>query len=89
VTNGLGVAIIDEFTLAGGNWPGVRALEISEPTVFQTYVAYRKDATLSSYCVRFVASLREHMERLVAAPVEPHGGPSRVRRATRKKVTSG
>lgn len=63
VTNGLGIAIIDEFTLAGGNWPDVRALELAEPTAFQTYVAYRKDATLSSYCESFVGSLRAHMER--------------------------
>jgi DNA-binding transcriptional LysR family regulator len=62
VTNGLGVAVIDEFTLAAGNWPNLRALEIAEPTAFQTYIAYRKDATLSSYCEHFVASLRGHME---------------------------
>ncbi len=81
VTNGLGVAIVDEFTLAGGNWPGVRAIEIGEPTEFQTYVAYRKDATLSSYCLRFVASLRSHMERLVTpqAPRVAAAGPRRAR----------
>jgi DNA-binding transcriptional LysR family regulator len=84
VTNGLGVAIVDEFTLAGGNWPGVRAIEIGEPTVFQTYIAHRKDATLSSYCQRFVASLRGHMERLVEAPSAREGASSRARR-TRKK----
>ncbi len=84
VTNGLGVAIIDEFTLAGGNWPGVRAIEIGEPTVFQTYVAYRKDATLSSYCLRFVASLRSHMERLVEAPSAPKRSAG-ARRARAKK----
>ena len=78
VTNGLGVAIIDEFTLAGDNWPGVRAIEIDEPTVFQTYVAYRKDATLSSYCVHFVA---------VAA--QPHGAPRRRRRARARPPPSG
>jgi DNA-binding transcriptional LysR family regulator len=89
VTNGLGVAVIDEFTLAGGNWPGVRAIEIAEPTVFQTYVAYRKDATPSTYCVRFVASLRSHMERLVKGasvregPVQ--GAPDR----SQRKLTSG
>jgi hypothetical protein len=37
-------------------------LEIIEPTSFQTYIAYRKDATLSSYCEHFIASLRSHME---------------------------
>jgi DNA-binding transcriptional LysR family regulator len=68
VTNGLGIAIIDEFTLAGGNWPKVRAVEIAESTLFQTYIAFRKDATLSSYCERFVASLRNHMTRLIAPP---------------------
>ena len=85
VTNGLGVAIIDEFTLAGGNWPGVRAIEIDEPTVFQTYIAYRKDATLSSYCLHFVASLRGHMERLVEAPGVREATPFKARRAARKK----
>jgi DNA-binding transcriptional LysR family regulator len=84
VTNGLGVAIIDEFTLAGGNWPGVRAIQIAEPTVFQTYVAYRKDATLSSYCLRFVASLRGHMEGLVEASRLRQGAPlARTRRPRR------
>jgi DNA-binding transcriptional LysR family regulator len=68
VTNGLGVAIIDEFTLAGGNWPKIRAIEIAESTLFQTYIAYRKDATLSTYCERFVASLRDHMARLIGPP---------------------
>jgi len=62
VTSGLGVAIIDEFTLAADNWPNLRALEIVEPTVFQTYIAYRKDTTLSSYGEYFVASLRAHMQ---------------------------
>ena len=64
VTNGLGVAVIDEFTLAGGNWPGLVALEIAEPTPFQTYIAVRRDATLTRYCGLFVSSLRDHMDRL-------------------------
>jgi DNA-binding transcriptional LysR family regulator len=72
VTNGLGVAVIDEFTLAAGNWPNLRALEIAEPTSFQTYIAYRKDATLSSYCEHFIASLRGHMEgRAETSSVQP------------------
>jgi DNA-binding transcriptional LysR family regulator len=62
VTQGLGVAIIDEFTLAADNWPNLRALEIVEATAFQTYIAYRKDTTLSSYCEHFIAALRDHME---------------------------
>jgi DNA-binding transcriptional LysR family regulator len=89
VTQGLGVAIIDEFTLAGDNWPGLCAIEIGEPTAFQTYVAYRKDATLSSYCLRFVASLRKHMERLVDGPRVRERTVPRSRSGPRKKVTSG
>jgi DNA-binding transcriptional LysR family regulator len=61
VTNGLGIAIIDEFTLAGGNWPSLHVLEIEEPTTFQTYLATRKDVTLSTYCEMFMARLRSHM----------------------------
>jgi DNA-binding transcriptional LysR family regulator len=85
VTNGLGVAVIDEFTLAGGNWPGLRAIEIGEATEFQTYIAYRRDATLSSYCMHLVASLRGHMERLAEAPSVCDGPSPKPRRASRKK----
>ena len=89
VTNGLGVAIIDEFTLAGGNWPGVRAIEIREPTEFQTYVAYRKDATLSSHGIRFVAALRRHMEGWVRTRDPTDWAPRRAPRTRAKKVTLG
>ena len=78
VTDGLGIAVIDEFTLAGDNWPKVRALEIIEPTAFQTYIATRKDATLSSYCESFVTSLRRQMEAISARP-SPAGLVSRRR----------
>lgn len=65
VTCGLGIGVIDEFTLAGDNWPKIRVLDIEEPTVFETYVAYRKDAALSGPCERFIAALRQHMRGLV------------------------
>ncbi len=64
VSNGLGIAVIDEFTLAGDNWPAVRVLEIAEDTTFETYVATRKDADLSVYCEKFIARLRQHMRSL-------------------------
>lgn len=76
VTQGLGIAVIDEFTLLGGNWPNIRALDIAEPTWFQTYVVHRRDATLSTYGTRFIAALRAHME--AAAP--PRSAKARVRR---------
>lgn len=83
VTYGLGIAIIDEFTLAADNWPRVRVLDIVEPTVFQTYVVHRKDAAPSAYGALFVDALRGHMEALVSA------GPRRSQtggaRTSRKK----
>jgi DNA-binding transcriptional LysR family regulator len=62
VSSGLGVAIVDEFTLAGDQWPKLCALDIAEPTGFQTHVVHRKDVSLSSYATRFVAALRAQME---------------------------
>ena len=62
VSLGLGIAIVDEFTLATDQWPRLRALDIAEPTAFQTYIVHRKDAPLSSYAARFVAALRGQME---------------------------
>lgn len=70
VTNGLGIAVIDEFTLAGGNWPGLRVLDIVEQTVFQTYVARRRDAALTTYCERFIADLRRHIAAVAGGKTE-------------------
>lgn len=62
VSHGLGISVVDEFTLAADQWPRLRALDIAEPTTFQTYVVHRKDAPLSSYGARFVAAIRAQME---------------------------
>ena len=67
VTAGLGIAIIDEFTVAGDNWAGITSIAIKEPTEFQTYVAFRKDVTLSTYCAYFVAALRKTMGEVNSA----------------------
>ena len=75
VTHGLGIAIIDEFTLAAGYWVKIRALDIAEPTVFQTFVVHRKDATLSSYGTIFVDALRGRMEA-IAAPARTARRPT-------------
>ena len=78
VGRGLGIAVIDEFTLAAGTWPGIVALPIIESTEFQTYIAFRRDAILSSYCEHFIALLRQEMEAL-------HAGKT----GSGRKVTSG
>jgi DNA-binding transcriptional LysR family regulator len=61
VSHGLGIAVVDEFTLAADQWP-LRVLDIAESTAFQTYVVHRKDTPLSSYGARFVAAVRNQME---------------------------
>lgn len=78
VTNGLGIGVIDEFTLAGGNWPDIAILDIEEPTTFQTYIATRKDAALSAYCEAFINRLRHHMQGLNQLP-------RKVRRASARR----
>jgi DNA-binding transcriptional LysR family regulator len=85
VAHNLGIALIDEFTLADNNWPNIRALGIVEPTQFETYVVHRKDATLSNYSARFVAALRGHMES-AAAPIQASRRPHpTAARPSRKK----
>jgi DNA-binding transcriptional LysR family regulator len=63
VRQNLGIAVIDEFTLAERNGAGLRTIPIKERTTFQTYVAYRKDTALSGPCEFFVSALRKQMER--------------------------
>jgi DNA-binding transcriptional LysR family regulator len=62
VRQNLGIAVIDSFTVAHGAMPGIRVIPIKEATAFQTFVAYRKDATLSSASEFFVQALRHRME---------------------------
>lgn len=61
VAAGLGIAIIDEFTVAYGKLPGVECLEIEAESTFHTYVAYRNDVALSLYAEAFIELLRAEM----------------------------
>ena len=85
VTHGLGIAIIDEFTLAAGYWPKIRALDIVEPTQFQTFVVHRKDAVLASYSAIFMDALRGHMEAIAAPTRAPRQVNGAKPRASRRK----
>jgi DNA-binding transcriptional LysR family regulator len=62
VKHGLGIAVLDEFTVAEAPLAGVAKIPIAEPTEFQTYFAYRKDATLSSFCEFFISALGAEMQ---------------------------
>jgi DNA-binding transcriptional LysR family regulator len=61
VAAGLGIAIIDEFTVAYGKVPGLKAIEIDAESEFLTYVAYRNDISLSAYADQFLSLLRREM----------------------------
>jgi DNA-binding transcriptional LysR family regulator len=82
VRAGLGIAIIDQFTVAHGSMQGITAIPIAEPTQFQTYVAIKNDKAPSHYAETFVALLREEMN----AVVTPR---SRMTSVPRQKITSG
>jgi DNA-binding transcriptional LysR family regulator len=82
VRAGLGIAIIDQFTVAHGSMQGIVAVPITEPTQFQTYVAIKNDKAPSHYAETFVALLREEMN----AVVTPR---SRLAAVPRHKITSG
>lgn len=62
VAAGLGIALIDEFTVAHGQWPSVKCLEIEADTTFHTYVARRNDTPLSVYAEAFIETLRVEMK---------------------------
>jgi DNA-binding transcriptional LysR family regulator len=64
VKAGLGIAVIDQFTVAHGGYPGVELLRIAEPTRFDTYVAVKRGASLSLHVEYFIDSLRSEMRAL-------------------------
>ncbi len=68
VRHNLGIAIIDGFTVAHATMPGIRVIPISEPTSFQTFVAYRRDATLSTAAEFFIRTLRQRMKARASPP---------------------
>lgn len=82
VRAGLGIAIIDQFTVAHGSMQGITAIPIEEPTRFQTYVAIKNDKAPSLYAETFVTLLREEMNAVVS---------SRLRAPVKavEKITSG
>jgi DNA-binding transcriptional LysR family regulator len=64
VASGLGIAIIDQFTVAYGRMTGVKCLEIDAETTFKTYAAHRSDVPLSVYAEAFLENLRTEMKAL-------------------------
>jgi DNA-binding transcriptional LysR family regulator len=72
VKAGLGIAVIDQFTVARGAVSGVKLLRIEEPTRFDTFVVSKTGSMLSSFAETFVKALRDEMKKAVeAAPARP------------------
>lgn len=66
VAEGLGIAVIDEFTVAKESVPGIKMLEIENAdTRFETYVAYRNDRALSGLAMEFISQLRRVMQATI------------------------
>lgn len=71
VSAGLGIAIIDEFTVAHNAVPGLKMLEIDADSAFHTYAAYRRDLEISDYALKFLKFLRTEMNQASTAPDKP------------------
>lgn len=63
VQSGAGISVMDEFSISGGTFPGLRAVRLVEPSRFQTYVATRSDMPLSLYGMEFIKLLRREMQK--------------------------
>ncbi len=66
IKQNLGVAVMDVFTVADIDPAEVAVIPLAEPTEFQTYVARRSNAALSSFAEALVERLRQTMEATVA-----------------------
>jgi DNA-binding transcriptional LysR family regulator len=81
VKAGLGIAVIDQFTVAHGGFPGLELIRIVEPTEFDTYIAVKRGAPLSLYTEHFIHCLRLEMQ---AARRSRNGSPKAALRGSKK-----
>jgi DNA-binding transcriptional LysR family regulator len=61
VRHGLGVAVIDEFSVSADELPGVVRVALSEPTSLTTYALVHADEPLSIFAETLISLLREQM----------------------------
>ena len=65
VRHGLGVAVIDEFSVAGVYMPGLTRIPIVEPTEIRIYGVTKRNRSLSAYADFTMARLREELRLAV------------------------
>src|SRR2546429_1271374 len=80
VKAGLGIAVIDQFTVAHGGGPPVGLLEKLSPRTVATRIAVQRGAPLSLHVEHFIHCLRSEMQALRLEQDEPRTPASRVRR---------
>jgi DNA-binding transcriptional LysR family regulator len=80
VKAGLGIAVIDQFTVAHGGYPGVDLLRIVEPTKFDTYMAVKRGAPLSLHVEHYIECLRSEMRALDPGRKRPAAPALRARK---------
>lgn len=68
IKQGLGVAIIDAFTVADMDHRDIAIVPIADETGFQTYIARRRDVALSSFAETLIDNLRRAMNEAVSLP---------------------
>jgi DNA-binding transcriptional LysR family regulator len=67
VRHGLGVAIIDEFSVAAPAMPGLARVPLAEPVPTSVYVAKRTGRALSSYAEYAADRIRDELRRAVTS----------------------
>lgn len=72
VKAGLGIAIMDEFTIAHGAVSGISIIPIDTETPFQTYVAVRANRALSQYAENLIHVLRVEMTDVASPEQKTH-----------------
>ena len=82
VKAGLGIAVIDQFTVAHGGYPGVELLRIVEPTNFDTFIAVKRGAPLSLYIEHYIDCLRSEMRAVGLTRSGPRKPAPRIRNLT-------
>lgn len=67
VRHGLGVAIIDEFSVAGATMPGLARVALAETVPISVYAVTRSGHALSSYAATAIEHLRSELRRAITA----------------------
>ena len=65
VRHGLGVALIDEFSVAEVYMPGLTRLPLDEPSAITAYACWKKGRVLSGFAERAIDDLRHELNRAV------------------------